>query len=312
LSLTVRSTRWGRRQIGPAQVIASSAWAAFRWTSETAHERQLVTLPLPAVFDAAAPAVHPVGLVGLTRSARPGDGNEFASVRPFQAGDRLRRIHWSRSLRTGELHVTSTWADQDSLVVIVVDAFNDIGQSEGIDGAASSLDTTVRAAGAIAEHHLRRGDRVALHVIGSRGVMRVPAATGTSHLRRVLDVLSSIEPATDRRDDPRLQLGLSAGALVVMLSPLVSPVPLQRAFTLASRAMTVVVVDTLPGGISQQDDHDPFVGLAWRIRLLERDRELRRIQQVGVPVVPWRGPGSLDQVLRDLHRRSSAPRLVSR
>jgi uncharacterized protein (DUF58 family) len=213
-------------------------------------------------------------------------------------------------LRTGELHVTSTWSDQDSHVVIVVDALNDLGESEGIDGAASSLDVTVRAAGAIAEHHLHRGDRVALHVVGARGITRVPVATGRAHLRRMLDTLAAIEPATDLRDRALMHSALPAGALVVMLSPLVSPIALQRAYTLAMRGLTVVVVDTLPPNIVEEDADDPFLGLAWRIRLLERHRELRHIQQVGVPVVQWRGPGSLDQVLRDLHRHSSKPRLV--
>jgi uncharacterized protein (DUF58 family) len=312
LQVSVRSARWGRRAVGPAQVVATSAWAAFRWTAPRALARTLSTLPLPAVFDSSAPPVHPVGLVGLARSGRAGDGNEFASIRPFQAGDRLRRIHWPRSLRTGTLHVTSTWADQDSHVVIVVDALNDLGISEGIDGQASSLDVTVRAAGAIAEHHLHRGDRVAVHVVGAKGVVRVPAASGSSHLRRVLDTLSAIEPGTDLRDHARLQFGLPAGALVVMLSPLVSPLALQRAFTLATRGMTVVVVDTLPPGIVEDDPDDPFHGLAWRIRLLERRRELRSIQHVGVPVVQWRGPGSLDQVLRDLSRHAATPRMARR
>jgi uncharacterized protein (DUF58 family) len=169
LAMTIRSTRWGRRAVGPAHVATTSAWAGFRWTMVGAPARTLTTLPLPSVFDSAAPPVHAAGLVGLTRSRRPGDGSEFASVRPFQTGDRLRRIHWPRSLRTGTLYVTSTWSDQDSHVVIVVDAMNDVGATGGIDGAASSLDVTVRAAGAIAEHHLHRGDRVALHVVGARG-----------------------------------------------------------------------------------------------------------------------------------------------
>ena len=310
LALTVRSTRWGRRVIGPARVTATSAWAAYRFTVPGSPARTLTTLPLPAVFDSGAPPVHAAGLVGLVRSGRPGDGREFASVRPFQVGDRLRRVHWPRSLRTGTLHVTSTWSDQDSHVVIVVDALNDLGQSGGVDGAASSLDVTVRAAGAIAEHHLHRGDRVALHIVGARGVMRVPVATGSSHLRRVLDALASIEPGSDLQDRALRHLAIPAEALVVMLSPLISPVALQRAYTLATRGLTVVVVDTLPPGVAEDDPDDPFLGLAWRIRLLERDRELRRIQQVGIPVVKWRGPGSLDQVLRDLHRHSSKPRLV--
>lgn len=122
----------------------------------------LTALPLPAMFDSNTGLRHANGLVGLNQSARPGDGSEFASIRPFQVGDRLRRIHWPRSLRAGTLHVTSTWADQDSHVVIVVDAIDDLGISEGIDGLASSLDVTVRAAGAIAEHYVQHGDRVSL------------------------------------------------------------------------------------------------------------------------------------------------------
>jgi uncharacterized protein (DUF58 family) len=308
----VRSIRWGRREVVSAQVVASSAWGAFRWSGDRRPSLALTTLPVPSAFDSAAPAVHPQGHVGQHRSARPGDGTEFASVRPFQVGDRLRRIHWPQSLRTGTLHVTSTWADQDTLVVIVVDAFNDLGDSDGIDGRASSLDVTVRAAGAIAEHHLRSGDRVALHVLGARRARRVPPASGRAHLRRVLDSLTAIEPGTDLRDQGRLSLGLPAGALVVMLSPLASPAVLQRAAGFAARGLTTVVVDTLPPGVVAGDERDPVRALAWRIRLLERRREMRRIQQLGVPVVSWRGPGSLDQVLRDLHRQGNKPRLVGR
>ena len=59
------------------------------------------------------------------------------------------------SSRTGTLHVTSTWSDRDTHVVLLLDTEHDIGISEGIDGRASSLDIAVgRAAAAIAEHYL--------------------------------------------------------------------------------------------------------------------------------------------------------------
>ena len=103
-----------------------------------------------------------------------------------------------------------------------MDALTDIGESEGIDGRASSLDTGVRAAAAIAEHHLRRGDRVSMQVLSARGTLRVPAATGLRHLRRILDTLASVESGADVRGSPRLQHGLPPGSLVVLLSPLVS------------------------------------------------------------------------------------------
>ena len=308
--VVVQSRRWGRRAVAPGLVAGGSSWGAFRWGPVELAPLTLTTLPLPATFDAAAPAPHPFGLVGLNRSSRPGDGSEFAGIRPFRAGDRLRRLHWPRSLRTGELHVTSTFADQDSLVVLVVDALSDVGRSEGVAGAASSLDTTVRAAGAVAEHHLRRGDRVGVQVVGTTGVTRVPPSTGRNALRRVLDTLALIEVGTDPRPpEARLRLGLGADAMVVMLSPLVSPVALQQAVVLARHGLTVVVIDTLPTDLHTSEE-DVLTRLAWRIRLLEREHEMQQVQEAGIPVVPWRGPGSLDQVLRDLSRRSRAPRVV--
>ena len=96
-----------------------------------------------------------------------------------------------------------------------------------------------------------------------------------------------------------------------MLSPLVSPVPLGRAVALARHGVPVVVIDTLPPDVAA-DETDPTAVLAWRIRLLEREQEIRRVREAGVPVVAWRGPGSVDQVLRDIRRRASAPRVVVR
>jgi uncharacterized protein (DUF58 family) len=301
LDVVVRSTRWGRRRVGPALVVASSAWGAFRWTSRNgSQEASLLTLPQISRFDAAAPPVHVPGLIGVNRSPRQGSGSEFASIRPFQPGDRLRRIHWARSVRAGTLHVSSTWADHDRHVVLLVDALEDVGESEGIDGLSSSLDITVRAAGAIAEHYIHAGDRVAMVLLGALGVQRVPTASGYRQLRRLLEVLAEVQPAGARRDDGRLPRGLGDGALVVMLSPLMSPASLRRAVTLADHGISLLVVDCLPPDITRKDPADPYADITWRIELLKREREIRRMREAGIAVVPWRGPGSLDVVLRDL------------
>ena len=119
--IDVRSTRWGTRPIGPLQIVAATPWASFRWSTFTARHG-LTTLPLPPVFDVDASLRPTDGLVGLHRSARPGEGNEFAGIRPFRTGDRLRRINWTRSARSNELQVNSTWADLDTHIALVVDA----------------------------------------------------------------------------------------------------------------------------------------------------------------------------------------------
>jgi uncharacterized protein (DUF58 family) len=310
LEVLARSTRWGHQQVGRSLVSTASSWGAFRWGPVRIEPRHQTTLPLPAVFDLAAPTPHPVGLVGLNRSVRRGEGSEFATIRPFQVGDRLKRIHWPISLRTRTLHVTSTWADQDAEVMLLVDASADLGTSDGIDGYASSLDVTVRAAGAVAEHYLRHGDRVGLCVLG-RGLLRIAPAAGHAHLRKVLFRLADTKVGNrETTYGALLQLRLNADIMVVMLSACVSGLALRQAATLAARGLSVIVVDTLPERIGGVDN--PALTVAWRIRRLERDMELRELQRRGVPVVAWRGPGSLDRILRDLGRRSTAPRMARR
>jgi uncharacterized protein (DUF58 family) len=312
------STRWGRRKLGQPQVAAYGAWNAWRCGPLPLHEVTLTTLPVPARFHSSAPAPHPHGLVGINRAARPGEGTEFAKVRPFLPGDRLRRIHWPVSARTGRLHVTATYAEEDSLVIVMIDALNDIGDSQGLAGDPSSMDLTVRAAGAIVEHHLRRGDRVGLRVFGCWQVTRVPASMGRAQLRRVLDTLALIEPGTMRGDDgAAARQGLPADTLVILLSPLVDAGASREAVTLARNGLTVVVVDTLPPGVRPHlSDWESMlherVDLAWRIRTVERRLELERLASLGIPVVPWRGERSMDQVLVGLARRGSAPRIVGR
>ena len=227
LGIDLRSLQWGRRQIGPALVAASSAFGAFRFGPTSPTLPELTTLPLPTIFDSSAPVPSPAGLIGLHRSRRRGDGTEFATIRPFTVGDRLRRVNWPVSLRTGALHVATTHADSDTDVLLVVDATIDAGTSGGIDGPASSLDRSVRGAGAIAAHFLRHGDGVALRAVGSTSAALVQVGHGTPHLRRILGQLATIEagghpPRQISRPAELARLGFQAGGLALVLSPLLS------------------------------------------------------------------------------------------
>lgn len=310
--IAVRTTRWGRRQVGTVSLSLTSPWDAFRVGPVDLPDLSTETLPVPATFDTSAPTPHPRGVVGQNRSSRPGSGSEFNTIREFHPGDRLRRIHWPVSMRTGRLHVTSTYTDEDAHVFVLLDAYSDLGPREGIDGRPTSLDVTVRAAGAIAEHFLRSGDRLTLRTVGAADVPLLPIGSGTGHLRRVLDLLASITPATERRDEgERAIRGIDPMALCLVLTPLIDPSMVELSHRLAARGLTVVLVDTFPPHLVA-NPQNAYQSLAWRVRLLSREAQVASLVSRGVPVVPWRGPGSLDHVLRDVARRSSAPRLVRR
>ena len=319
VEVVTRMTRWGRHAVGQARIGALSSWAAYRWGPVMVDDHQVEVIPAAPVFDTVAPMPHPQGLVGIDRSVRPGEGSEFASIRQFQHGDRLRRIHWPSSLRSRSLNVTATYADHDSQVLVLVDASNDVGRSGGLDGSPSTLDATVRSAAALCEHYVRRGDRVGLHVTGATRAVHLRSSTGRQHLRRVLSALAAIRPGGQAADASETRLQVDPGALVLLCSPLISPATMERAVGLVRRGLTVVVIDTLPDQLEHQpglalwgSEADELAALAWRIRLLERDADVTRVVEAGVPVVPWRGPGSLDQVLRDASRRARMPRLALR
>lgn len=311
-AVEVSPRRWGRRLLGEEHVALVSAWGGYRWGPVALEGRQLQVLPVRAPFDSRAEAPQPLGLVGAHRSRRPGDGTELAAIRPFHAGDRLRRINWRVSLRSGALHVVSTRGEEDTAVLVVVDALADHGRSGGVDGAASSLDLTVRAAAALAEHHVRRGDRVGLRVVG-RGGETVGYGAGRRHLQLLLGRLAVLRtgPPQEPTDD-RLQLGVSAGTVVIVLSPMLSELMATATATLLRRGLPVLVIDTLPPHAAPlvPDGTDAWVAAAaWRMRRVERARVLARLAALGCPVVAWRGPGTLDEVLHRLARRAQLPRV---
>lgn len=306
VQIPLQAMRWGRHEVALRKVTCTSRLGAYRTVAGRVPPVVITTMPRGADFNAVDAMPRPAGLVGLHRSRRQGPGSEPAEVRPFRPGDRLRRINWAVSSRTGSLHVTSTWADRDAHVMLLLDTEHDVGVSEGVDGRASSLDTAVRAAAAIGEHYLRAGDRVSLVDLGRR-VRDVPAGSGRRHLRRLLEVLVTAEPGPNHRADAVRIRPISASALVVALTPLVGRTGPAQVAHLVQHGHTVVVVDTLPD--VTDDGGTAWHALAVRLRAIERATEIDRLGELGVPVVRWHERGTLDEVLRDVSRLASAPRM---
>jgi uncharacterized protein (DUF58 family) len=302
--------RWGRRAVGAERVALTSAWGGWRWGPVDLPESALVVLPQRAPYDSRAEVPQPDGLVGRHRSRRLGSGTEFEGIRPFATGDRLKRVNWPVSLRTGELHVITTRAEQDAGVWLVVDGLRDLGVSGGIDGAASTLDLTVRAAAALAEHHVRTGDRVGLLVVAADGA-RVPLGSGPRHLHRVHGTLARVRAGARSTAPERLDLGAGAGSAVYVLSPMLFTPLVTATASLQRRGASVVVIDTLGDALDAPEDSDRLAlpTLAARMRRIERDDRLRHLAALGTPVVPWRGPRTLDTVLHQLARRERVPKV---
>ena len=160
----------------------------------------LETVSLPAE-GAAAVLVHPrlVELETLFSEAgrRGGDGRrlllrrtagfDFHSVREYEQGESLRRVHWPTTARRGQLMVKELDDAPRDAVVVVLDC-----DPSGAVGAPpdSSFDTAVRAAASILRVYAARGRRATLVATGSGGVVDVCSLTDFGE---ALDALAAVE-----------------------------------------------------------------------------------------------------------------------
>ena len=314
VALTGPALRWGRHVVGPAQVYGVACDGLLISGLTGSDQGTMRVHPLPALFRADETMPRASVLVGVHRSRRPGDGGELAGVRRYGPGDRLRRVDWRVTLRTRELHVAHTLSDRDAEVVVLLDVLHEAGQSGGIRGAASVLDTTVRAGAAITEHYLRQGDRVALlEYSGNPRYLR--AAGGRAQLQTVLEWLLHTRAGAGAADPPVFGIDahlIPGSALVVVLTPMLAPQSAEMIATLARAGRVVVAVDTLGAVADRSLYGSQWTAVAQRLWKLERLNTIGQLREVGVPVTPWRGAGSLDEVLRDMSRLAAAPRLARR
>ncbi|HTJ34958.1 MAG TPA: DUF58 domain-containing protein [Dactylosporangium sp.] len=304
VELEGRILRWGRHPLGPvtAHAIASDGLLVSR--AVRTPELPLKAYPATEHFDAAEAMPRAAGHVGGHRSRRTGEGGELAGVRRFGPGDRLRRIDWRVSLRTREIHVVSTLSDRDAEVVVLLDALHEAGRSGGIDGRASVLDITVRAAAGIAEHYLHRGDRVALLQYGGT-VRHLRAASGRRHYMTALEFLLDVEAGEQDDEPPPSSFGphmVQANALVMVLTPLLDVRSAAMLANLARAGRFVVAVDTLADPVLRLRATGRWGDVAQRMWRLEREAIIGQLREHGVPVVAWGGAGSLDEVLQGVAR----------
>ncbi len=126
---------------------------------------------------------------GSQVSRAKGEGIEFADIRPFAAGDRVRRVNWRASARRERMYVNESHPERASDVILFLDSFAEArGSREG------TIDQAVRAASSLADAYLERRNRVGLVSFG--GILRwLPPAMGMRQQYRIVEALIETELA---------------------------------------------------------------------------------------------------------------------
>ena len=116
-------------------------------------------------------------------------GFDLHSVRDYQQGESLRRVHWPTTAKRGHLMVKELEDSPRDETAVLLDA-----DASALVGTApdSTFELAVRAAGSIVKAHAARGRRAALIVNSLRPMyQRVHSFDGDWH--RALEILAAVE-----------------------------------------------------------------------------------------------------------------------
>ena len=131
-------------------------------------------------------------LAGDFRSNLLGTGSELAMMRPYVAGDDVRRIDWNVTARTGEPHVRVDLAERVLVSWLVLDTSVSMQF-----GTADRRKADVAEGVAVAIGHLatRRGNRLGVVAFGGVASLAIPPRQGRVGLVGLLTALRSEPPA---------------------------------------------------------------------------------------------------------------------
>ena len=157
---------------------------------------------------------------GLTqRSARLGDGLEFADHRDYAAGDDVRFVDWPYYARMEKLLLRLFHQHSDARVAVLLD----VSASMAPSGGAEKFRHALRAAAALAYVAVASLRRVTIQPFADALGPPLHAGRRSDQFVPVLDFLASLEPG-GKTDFPlcakRLAGTLEAGAAVLILSDL--------------------------------------------------------------------------------------------
>jgi uncharacterized protein (DUF58 family) len=293
LGFTVRARRWGVYDLGTVALRAVDRLGLVVWERRLSAEVLLKAYPRPEPVGSVFSAVELQASSGNEVARAAGDGIEYADIRDFVPGDRVRAINWRASARRGQLVVNDRHPERNTDVVLLVDSFVDLALRD-----RSTLDDAVRAAAALAERFLARRDRVG--IVGFGGSLRWlrPGLGATQRYRLVETLLETrIEETYAVRDVNLVPARiLPPKALVVALTPLLDPRFGTAVEDLRARRFDLVVVEIDPAGLVPRG-RGRLDALAYRLWVMEREVARSRLEGAGIAVARWGDDVALDAAL---------------
>jgi uncharacterized protein (DUF58 family) len=308
IDLHLRCTRWGAHQLGDIRLRAQDILGLLAWEARVVDPQALRVYPSAERLQRIIPPLRTQAAVGSQVTRAKGDGLEFADLRPFTTGDRVRSVNWRASARRGELFVNERHPERNADVVIFLDTFIDARRLD-----ASSLDRAVRATVTVASHYLERRDRVGLVALGGTLSWLQPGA-GLRQRYRLVDALLETEVVfTYAWKDANIipARTLPPRALIVAVTPLLDPRGIAALLDLRGRGRDLAVIEVSPLDLVQPGPTEDDL-LAYRLWRLRRDELVTRFTRLGVAVARWQGDEALEPRIEEVTAFRRHARLAPR
>jgi uncharacterized protein (DUF58 family) len=233
----IPTRRRGRYRVGPLALSASDPFGLARRTVPSVPDSEV--LVRPRIHDIVAPVAVGSRVAGESDLPAPRPmasdlGDEFLTLREYELGDDLRRVHWRSTARTGELMIRQNEARWRSRAAVVLDVHPDGHDPE-------SFEVAVEATASVVTRLVRLQRRV--EVATSAGEL---LGTGGDSRHDVIDRLATVAPhPTDRLAIVLENLGAHRRAdLVIVVLGRVGPEVLRALGALGG--IDVVAVLTQP------------------------------------------------------------------
>lgn len=185
----------GRYRFTGARAVIEDPFGLARRVQPLEDSAPLLVYPrlarLTTLFAERGLRAHGAGRILLRRPA----GFELHSVREYQSGESLRRVHWPSTARRQQLMVKELEDAPRDEIVVVLDA--QAGHSAGEPGD-SSFDAQVRAAGSLLWAHARRGRHARLVITSGSDGDVISVRSYERDWPRALELLAAAEQSGRR------------------------------------------------------------------------------------------------------------------
>jgi uncharacterized protein (DUF58 family) len=257
----------GRYPIGPLTALVTDPFDLVRRPVQLPGQQELIVFPTVEDLGGRPPAAAAGGAGESVVRDLFRSGEDFYTMRGYELGDDLRRIHWPSVAKTGELMIRQDESARRATAVVLLDT----RERAWLD-RREAFEQAVSAVASVGVHYLRGGFALRLATAD-----RPP--TSTPH-DLFLDLLSVVQATAAGRLTPaveQLRDAATGGAAVIVVTRIPNveeAAALTRLRSGSASRLAILVQDGAPPGVAAEAAWVTLARAGWDVLMLPPGQSL--------------------------------------